>query len=375
MPGGEDTYHLLRAKDERSNSKADTFFIRPRGIGTPDKQIESFHTEAIDGDVTGGAGEITDLTGTNLSVTNGVLEASGGAPPDASYVTTAAEAGLSNETVADDLRSVFGTPVTVGTADLQLESSQSIEDEDGFNRFEVATPSKTSVNDGIGDPMLSATGLGPQVDVYDGKGFSLVDNFGGFDAASYAPSSASPGTFTFSGADVDMSGNDISNTGSVAASSVSTESLVIGGRLFEQDDNSPINVSGVSSHTYQIAGDYSEVIILPDHTTFPESFDQVQVNGFTDSGYEWQSEDGTISSGSAIGTSPIEAVKSISVGHWARISRAIFAVDSMINDGMARSGQYDGTGSVDSLDSLTFSRSDGSDAALKARVLGRSPDV
>jgi len=266
MPGGEDTYHLLRAKDERSNSKADTFFIRPRGIGTPDKQVESFHTEAIDGDVTGGAGEITDLTGTNLSVTNGVLEASGGAPPDASYVTTAAEAGLSNETVADDLRSVFGTPVPVGTADLQLGSSQSIEDEDGFNRFEVATPSKTSVNDGIGDPMLSATGLGPRVDVYDGKGFSIVDNFGGFDAASYAPSSASPGTFTFSGADVDMSGNDISNVGSVAASSVSTNKL-----------------STTDSQTIDL-GQISAGAVATQDITYNESYNNLPTVAFTPGG-------------------------------------------------------------------------------------------
>ena len=45
MPGSEQEADLIRVKDERSNSKADTFFISPKAVG------KNGQTESIRGDV------------------------------------------------------------------------------------------------------------------------------------------------------------------------------------------------------------------------------------------------------------------------------------------------------------------------------------
>jgi hypothetical protein len=130
MPGGEDSFHLFRVKDGRSNSKADTFFVRPKQVGSEDFQPRAVYTESLDGAVTGGQ-RVEDLAGSNLSISGGSLQTTGLAADDASYVTTQAEAGLSNETVASSLDAVYGSPVGVGGADLRFNDGRAVEDAGG----------------------------------------------------------------------------------------------------------------------------------------------------------------------------------------------------------------------------------------------------
>jgi len=81
----------------------------------------------------------------------------------------------------------------------------------------------------------------------------------------------------------DFGSNDISNVGSV-----NTESLVIGGTLYEEDDNSPIDASNTASVTHQMADDSDEVIIIPEKG-FYSFMDGLRVNG--DSGDNYSTTD------------------------------------------------------------------------------------
>lgn len=82
MPGDSESYDLIRVKDGRSNSKADTFFIAPKGLGNEDFQVKGLFLQALAGDITGNT-ELTDLVGDNLSVDgSGSLNASTDVPDD-----------------------------------------------------------------------------------------------------------------------------------------------------------------------------------------------------------------------------------------------------------------------------------------------------
>jgi hypothetical protein len=103
MPGDSNSYDLIRVKDGRSNSKADTFFIAPKGLGNEDFQVEEQFLEALNGDVTGNV-EVTSITGDNLSIDgNGNLTAADGAPTDAEYVTLSSDPDLANEQIHANL--------------------------------------------------------------------------------------------------------------------------------------------------------------------------------------------------------------------------------------------------------------------------------
>lgn len=144
MPGGGDTADRIRVKTDRSNSKADTFFPAPKELGRDERHVDRMYLDRLTGDITGNT-EITDLTGQNLSVSNGELQASGGAPSDASYVTTASESGLSNETVAGVLSDVYGAPVGVGAADLRFNDAQAVEDASGNPHITVQDAGNTEL--------------------------------------------------------------------------------------------------------------------------------------------------------------------------------------------------------------------------------------
>lgn len=73
------------------------------------------------------------------------------------------------------------------------------------------------------------------------------------------------------------------------------DSLVIGGTLYEEDGNSPINVSGVSSTTYTLATASPQIVILPDQTT--TGFDQLRVGGDTAGNYSYVDNSDTQSTG------------------------------------------------------------------------------
>jgi len=68
--------------------------------------------------------------------------------------------------------------------------------------------------------------------------------------------------------------------------SISTEELVIGGTLYEEDDNSPFTVSSQSSYTYTVANSYDEVIIISPAKS-GGAFDELQINGDTGSNYSY----------------------------------------------------------------------------------------
>lgn len=184
MPGGEDSFHLFRVKDGRSNSKADTFFVRPKQVGSEDFQPRAVYTESLDGAVTGGQ-RVKDLAGDNLSINGGTLSAADSAPQDGPYVTTQSESGLSGETVATDLEAVYGSPVPVGSTDLRLDTGQSIEDGSGSIRVLASS---------IGTRLFTESGVFG-FDVRDAEnggrifkeadGNVIRDGEGGFSAVNY----------------------------------------------------------------------------------------------------------------------------------------------------------------------------------------------
>jgi hypothetical protein len=71
----------------------------------------------------------------------------------------------------------------------------------------------------------------------------------------------------------------------LAVDAFSTGGLTIGGTLYDEDDNSPIDVSSTSSTTYSVAGTYDEIVLLSRRSA-GLAFDEVQVNGDTGSNYE-----------------------------------------------------------------------------------------
>jgi hypothetical protein len=65
---------------------------------------------------------------------------------------------------------------------------------------------------------------------------------------------------------------------------ISIESLVIGGTLYEEDDNSPIDVTNVSSTTFTLANSADDIIIIPEAGVGVH--EDLQVNGDTGSNYD-----------------------------------------------------------------------------------------
>jgi hypothetical protein len=69
----------------------------------------------------------------------------------------------------------------------------------------------------------------------------------------------------------------------IDASEVTTESLVIGGTLYERDGS--IDVSSTESTTYTVNGEFKEVIFIADPGN--NGFDELQVNGDAGSNYDY----------------------------------------------------------------------------------------
>lgn len=183
----------IRIVDTGGNAAANAITVNTEGSETLNPGGASSFTLDVDGDyvdlfsdgsnwftdrnktleaVRVGTDTVTDLTGTNLSVTSGTLDASGGAPTDATYLTQAVESGLSaerilavgtglgltdggagnnltvdadtlrgeafvttaaassltSETVANQLTDVYGAPITTGA---KLTLTADVEDDAG----------------------------------------------------------------------------------------------------------------------------------------------------------------------------------------------------------------------------------------------------
>ena len=171
----------------------------------------------------------------------------------------------------------------------------------------------------------------------------------------------------------DFANNTVNNVDALNSNSVSTESLVIGGSLYEEDDNSPFIASDTDSATYNIAGDYQEIIVLPDFESF---FDQIRTNGKTHEEYEYI-DNGDQSTSSATQWDLNRFVFEI---QWFQISQsATFDRHHLsVQWGTAETGvTVSGTHEVgdSSLDSFTLLDSGGTDRDISARVFGRDMDL
>jgi hypothetical protein len=161
----------------------------------------------------------------------------------------------------------------------------------------------------------------------------------------------------------------------VDATSVTTESLVIGGTLYEQDGNSPFTVSSSTSATYTISGSYDEVLIIPESTNFYH--DQLQVNGITSSDYRILDNSDSRTTGQS----------EWDLGNFSNRSRLISIRRISRNDvaGLSVTWAHDSTGqtvagqcantNITSLDSFTVIDSGGSSRDFRARVYGRVMNV
>jgi len=234
MPGEQGSYDLIRTKDERSNSKADTFFIAPKGLGNEENQIQDLQTEAIDGDVTGSQ-RVETLAGSNLSISGNALTVASSAvysdekAQDAvgnnvdgtlAYDDAAPSFGVADGAIGTqqlntpftDLTTLHATPVTVGASDLRVQNGQGIEDTDGQTRFLVEDVSTTWIDD-AGDDAITAVGsLGLNLEAYDGKPVEILDNQLGDTGVEYQTGPSS-GTLFLRNATLDADGSDIVDAG------------------------------------------------------------------------------------------------------------------------------------------------------------------
>jgi len=268
MPGGSDSFDLLRTKDRQSNSKADTFFINPKGVGSAANQVQQFHTEAINGNVTGGT-RVEDLVGNNLSISGGSLQAATGAPTGASYVTTQSESGLSNETVASTLQAVYGNPVPVGAADLRLDTGQSIEDGSGTERVLIGSGG-TVVSDDAGDDVLTAfSGFATDLQARSNRRVGIFDQESGSIAVQY-DTNPTTGTLSLPNAVLDAPNGIESSSGPVEVLSGNNLRLATGQSIEDGSGTSrlfigasSVNIAGPGGNSLAFFNDSSVIALRP----------------------------------------------------------------------------------------------------------------
>jgi hypothetical protein len=170
---------------------------------------------------------------------------------------------------------------------------------------------------------------------------------------------------TINGNDVDFQQSDLSNI-----QSISTESLVIGGTLYEEDDNSPFVASNETPATYQLAEPSPDVILLPDRDN-PCGHDQIRVNGFTSTDYDVVDNSDATSTG--LGqwnlSNPFRDFQSLQInnllGNTMRLSTQIMNAAT----GMTVGGIYSADAS--DVSQITIDRSDGNLSDSRLRVYRR----
>lgn len=151
--------------------------------------------------------------------------------------------------------------------------------------------------------------------------------------------------------------------------SANIESLVIGGTLYEEDDNSPKNVSVTSSTTYTVSGSYKEILIVPQKDVI--GFDQLQVNGDTGSNYAYVDNADTQTTGATEWAVPFATrvlfyqlmdQRSNSIGLGCPLARGSQTGQTVGGDNLNVSGD---------ITQFTFSDSGSNSRDFKARVYGR----
>jgi hypothetical protein len=173
---------------------------------------------------------------------------------------------------------------------------------------------------------------------------------------------------------VNLNGNDITNAGSVSADTLEADSLTIGaGQLYEEDINSPINISSESSFTYNVGNTYDEIIIIPDPIE-TSLFDQLQVNGDTESNYRIVDNSDTRTTGLSQFTIPTPQ----SVTHYniaGRQGSRIALATTLAADAPGQTIAGRNLNISPPIDQFTFSDSGSGNAAMRARVYGRSIEI
>ena len=170
-----------------------------------------------------------------------------------------------------------------------------------------------------------------------------------------------------------VSTESASVNGSLDANSANVESLTIGGKLFEEDANSPFTVSAESSGVYTIDGEFQEIIIIPERDN--PGFDQLRVNQIDSNEYTrtLNNDDRTTGNTEWDFSIRTENLRMIVVSLNSRSSRANIRLHPYLGDGRMVWGELQG--SVPSLDEIQLLDSGGSTQEFNGRVLGRVTDI
>ena len=167
----------------------------------------------------------------------------------------------------------------------------------------------------------------------------------------------------------DFANNTLNNVDALNSNSVSTGALAIGGTLYEEDDNSPIDVTNEASHTYSVAGDFHEIILIADPTLI--GFNELQVNGIT-SDYTGLSNGGAEATSLSEWAIPFDFQRSYLTMRDAnnRIRFGCDLTDAVGSDTFIAGDAGANTGNT--INQFTLSDSDSTARDSKVRVYGRS---
>jgi hypothetical protein len=172
-------------------------------------------------------------------------------------------------------------------------------------------------------------------------------------------------------ANLNANSNNISNV-----SALSTDSLVIGGTLYEEDDNSPWTASAVSSDTFTLAGDYDEVIVIPQNDVV--GFNQVRVNGDSTTNYRYVDNADSRTTGVSewdFGSLRFYTTRLFGLQLNSNLSSIQFYLQSAHDTtGATQAGRYVGS-SNSAINSIVGVDSGGVNRDVKARVFGRSMNI
>ena len=172
----------------------------------------------------------------------------------------------------------------------------------------------------------------------------------------------------------DFVGNDISGVGAFDSESVNTGEVIIGGTLYQEDANSPFVVDDEESATYAVAGDYDELIIIPDRED--PSHTNMRINEIDTEDYDYLKHNGT----------QVDGATSFDFLRIRNYQYIVLIHDQFPRDDDIRIGAVSLSKSSDSIvggllgsvgegiNSFTVFE-DGSSRDFSARVFGRSMDI
>jgi hypothetical protein len=157
-------------------------------------------------------------------------------------------------------------------------------------------------------------------------------------------------------------------TADVNNSLVSTDELVIGGKLYESDGT--IDVSNTTSTTYSVSGTYDELIIMGTSGESGLGFDQLQVNGDTGSNYDTVDNADNLTTGQTEWS--ISRVYRREYLHVMDLNGDRLTFNAPLAGASTGNGIAGENANVSGpISQITLSDAGGSSRSLKARVFGR----